>query len=360
MRSWIDEINTIYDPWVVEGAVSGLTVLWGEPGIGKTFVAVSLAASVATGRPWLGRKCLQGDVVYVCGEGGYPSLARRIQAALANIGVGWLEMFDPEHDPETPHKPIPIHISPGVDLVAGPDKLLEEIGDKRPRLIIIDTLSRCFGGDENKQEFMQKFVQSLDLLREVYGCALLVLHHAGKNHDIRGSTVLAGAVDVSLKMTYGRGSEAKTLRILAPTKLRERELEGGSVYLRLVPSTIHDSAVERTERGLVINDVTDDMGEVLYTVVVKMPERTEQDVAKVLRIGKMLGESGAEFCFSKWHATTVASGQELSKPAFKPLVQTVLADPKSGVAEVYEDDPEFLDDSGAWRRVKKKGWFRCL
>src|SRR5262249_46295895 len=66
------DLDNLPDPeWLVDGLVgqNALVVLFGPPGVGKSFLALDLALSIATGRPWLGRKTTQGGVVYVYAEG---------------------------------------------------------------------------------------------------------------------------------------------------------------------------------------------------------------------------------------------------------------------------------------------------
>src|SRR5574341_259088 len=100
-------------PWVVAGVLGGVCMLWGEAGIGKSFVACSLAASVATGRPWLGRQTVEGPVVYIAGEGGLTTVARRLDAAVRVLHCC---------DPEDPPPPLWI-VTPGPNLVAGAAEL---------------------------------------------------------------------------------------------------------------------------------------------------------------------------------------------------------------------------------------------
>ncbi|WP_426765441.1 AAA family ATPase, partial [Pseudomonas aeruginosa] len=47
----------------------GLSVLYGAPGAGKSFLALDLGYAVATGQPWMGRDTRQGPVIYAAGEG---------------------------------------------------------------------------------------------------------------------------------------------------------------------------------------------------------------------------------------------------------------------------------------------------
>jgi hypothetical protein len=62
-------------------------------------------------------------------------------------------------------------------------ELLTAITEKelQPRLIVIDTLARCFGGgDENSAQDMGKFVQACDQLRRATGAAVLAVQ--GRNY----------------------------------------------------------------------------------------------------------------------------------------------------------------------------------
>ena len=67
-----EDLRALPDPeWVVQGILplNSLAVLYGEPGKGKTFVALSIALSVATGQKWFDRKTAHGSVLYVAAEG---------------------------------------------------------------------------------------------------------------------------------------------------------------------------------------------------------------------------------------------------------------------------------------------------
>ncbi len=52
--------------WLVAG---GLHVLWGPPGVGKSFVSLDSAMSVGYGVPWLGHATMFGPTIYLLGEG---------------------------------------------------------------------------------------------------------------------------------------------------------------------------------------------------------------------------------------------------------------------------------------------------
>src|SRR6516165_7592302 len=67
--------------WLIDGVLPshGFCVLYGEPGSGKTFVALSIALSVAADHCWCGKHTLGGMVLYVAAEGLY-GLKLRVEA----------------------------------------------------------------------------------------------------------------------------------------------------------------------------------------------------------------------------------------------------------------------------------------
>ena len=276
--------------WTVAGVLSGLGLLWGEAGVGKSFLACSIAAAVATGRPWLGHRVTEGPVVYVAGEGGLVTVANRLDAA-----IGALHCCDPDEPPP----PVWV-VTPGVDLVRGPGELQALIANEGvcPQLIIVDTLSRCFTGDENKQEDMGKFVRSLDLLRDTWGGSVLVIHHANRAGEVRGSSVLYGAVDVSLRMR-AVGDEWQ----LVADKLRDRDVSGPAAEFRFE---------QRECEGV------DELGDQLTTRVVQTSAGFEAMVPEVALA--MTGRG--EWTYGEWRA---ACGQH-AKGTFDRLVTSIVGD----------------------------------
>src|SRR5688572_3923506 len=69
----IGELFALPEPqWLIRDIMPtpGLCLLYGASGYGKSFVAIDLAMSVATGRDWMGQFPVeQGAVVYIAAEG---------------------------------------------------------------------------------------------------------------------------------------------------------------------------------------------------------------------------------------------------------------------------------------------------
>lgn len=180
--------------WLIKGyiALDSLSVAFGDPGCGKSFLAIDIACHVATGRAWRGQPVKQGKVLYIAGEG-KNGLSKRFKA--------WFERHG-----ETPRN-IAVCTTP-IQLVdaGGISTLVSEIRamPSQPALIVIDTINRNFGpGDENSTADMTKAVSGLDALRTATGAAILGIHHTGHGDKTRGrgSIVMNASVDMEYRIT---------------------------------------------------------------------------------------------------------------------------------------------------------------
>lgn len=215
--------------WIVEDYFeeNSLAEIFGDPATGKTFIALDLAASIATGKPWMGKEVKKGIVFYIAGEG-HNGLSRRLKA--------WSEQ----------HKLIieDLYISkqPAKFMDENHAKLVSEaimklsIAHGKPALVVIDTLARNFGdGDENKTQDMNKFIFSIDMyIRLPFSCCILIVHHTGHNEKdrARGAMALKGALDTEYRVKI----KNKLISMIA-TKMKDAELPP-SISFRLIPISI--------------------------------------------------------------------------------------------------------------------------
>ncbi|MBQ5158854.1 DNA primase, partial [Citrobacter freundii] len=96
-------------------------------------------------------------------------------------------------------------------------------GIRRSYLVVIDTLARCFGGnDENDARDMGAFIEGCDTIKQKTGATVLVVHHSGKDEakGARGSSSFRAALDAEFHVK--REGEARAL-ILSCTKMKDSE-----------------------------------------------------------------------------------------------------------------------------------------
>lgn len=196
-----DQMDDMPPPsWLVDDLIvdDGLSVIYGDPGAGKSFIALDLALRLAHGMDWHGRGTMQTGVLYIAGEGAR-GLAGRIK--------GWRKKHGME-GVDAPFLLLPVAVElldegQRAKLLRTIDAAIERAGF-RIGLVSVDTVSRSLGGaDENGQEAMGSFVKACDAIRRHAGGSLLGVHHSGKDKDrgMRGSSVLLGACDAVIRLT---------------------------------------------------------------------------------------------------------------------------------------------------------------
>ena len=200
--------------WLIRGIIEAdtLGMIYGQPGAGKSFIALSMAASIASGVDWYQHRVTQGPAVYILGEGG-AGVSRRLRAwQLSN--------------PDARLQDAPLYVSTRmvpmgeVEAVQEIAAAIEESGAGKPSSVWIDTLARAAAGlDENSSRDMGELIKACDTIRERYGCAVVLVHHAGHNQDrARGSSAIKAALDTEISAT----KEWRTI-VMQSTKSKESE-----------------------------------------------------------------------------------------------------------------------------------------
>jgi hypothetical protein len=189
-------------------------MLVGESGVGKSFVVIDMAVSVALGDPWLDLPTARGAVFVIAGEG-YSGFRNRLKAIA-------------KHRKRT-LTGAPLFFSNAAISLNDPTSVLtarreiEQLTEK-PALIIIDTLHRNAGGaDENSAKDISSVLKEIDSKLRVFGssCAVLIVHHSGHGEKTRarGSSSLYGAMDTELLIKKA-GEDTVTLSV---TKQKNHE-----------------------------------------------------------------------------------------------------------------------------------------
>lgn len=199
IESW-DDIEDEPVEYLIDGVLpaKGFCLLFGPPGSYKSFVALDMAEAVATGRPWMGRDVpTPGGVLIIAGEG-HGGIGARIKAAkLHNKTAAGAEIYVLR---------AAINLRSSVDdfdlLMASIKDLIERTGVQF-EMVQIDTLARAFGGgQENDSQDMGAFIHNTGRIQRMLNCALMVVHHSGKNKEqgARGHSSLLGACDSQLEL----------------------------------------------------------------------------------------------------------------------------------------------------------------
>jgi hypothetical protein len=234
--------------WQVEGIIPrrGLACLSGEPGCGKSFLALHLALCIATGQPFFGRAVTKGRVLFIAGEG-LSGLSKRRRA--------WEKVYNGSR-PVGPGLVVCRQAMPFDLAVPGktPDVLAQLDEELRAdcaehgtlALVVVDTLAACMTAPENDTDAMMRFLRGLRGLTDAFNCAALVLHHPPKAGSdaigagfFRGAGALYGALDVGLSLRRDR--ETRHL-VLNPNEKDAKDDEPSPpMGLRLVPVALgHD------------------------------------------------------------------------------------------------------------------------
>lgn len=203
------------DPHLIVAGIipEGLTILGGRPKMGKSWLALNLALSVASGGPALGYTSTeQGDVLYLALEDVFPRLQTRIQSCMGD--APWPEALD-------------LAVScPRLD--AGGLLYIERwIRHKQqPRMVIVDTLAkvRPEATGEHVDLYAQDYaaMSSLKRLADLHHLAVVVVHHLRKSgsasedplEELSGTTGISGAADNVLILKRPRTEDEGTLTVV--------------------------------------------------------------------------------------------------------------------------------------------------
>ena len=189
-----------------------VTLLSGDGGIGKSLLALQLAAAVVTSSAWLDFDVVSGSVIYMSAEDDLDELHIRLAEICAAEGrevaqLGGLELVplagrDAVLAAED-HRKGRLAETPLLGKLRGAMEVVN------PALLVVDNLADVFAGNENVRPFAKHFIGMLRGLAIANGCALLLLGHpslSGLNSGsgMSGSTAWHNSVRSRLYLTAKR------------------------------------------------------------------------------------------------------------------------------------------------------------
>ena len=191
--------------WLIEGlwADQAVGILGGEPKCCKSFLALEMALSIASGAACLRQFPTHrpGPVLLFPAEDSLAVVRQRLEGMARVAGVSLAAL------------PIEVITEPSLrlDLNADRQRLTNTVDLIKPRLLILDPLIRIHRLDENDAGQIAELLSFLRQLQRQFQVAVLVVHHSRKDSKgsrpgqaLRGSSDLHGWGDSNLYMRRRR------------------------------------------------------------------------------------------------------------------------------------------------------------
>lgn len=195
--------------WLIKGIIprGKLILAFGGSGDGKSFVVLDMLAAITRGVTWNDRKVEKGRAVYICAEGagGFPS---RLEAYAREHGVDFTDFGLIEAAP---------NFRAAVDVRA----VATEINKwGKTDIVAVDTFAQVTAGaDENAGKDIGLALKNCELLHELTGATVFLIHHAGKDptRGARGWSGIKAPLDAEFEISKLQGN----LRQFWVTKMKD-------------------------------------------------------------------------------------------------------------------------------------------
>jgi hypothetical protein len=177
--------------WLIEGLWSdqAVGVLGGEPKCCKSFCALDIAVSVASGTACLGRyqPAQTGRVLVYAAEDQEHVVRERLAGICAARGIDFTEALEVIAITEP---------SVRLDVRTHREQLTETVEKVEPKLVVLDPFVRLHRCNENDVQEVAPMLSYLRNLQRRFHCAVLLVHHARKGGHSRGGQALRGSSEL--------------------------------------------------------------------------------------------------------------------------------------------------------------------
>jgi len=167
--------NSAQHRWLIEPlwAQHAVGIIGGAPKCCKTWLALDMALSVASGTDCLARfnTCTSGGVLLYLAEDAHPVIKTRLTALCHRRKLDLQQL------------PIDVITSAGLrlDLKRDQHRLMRTIERLRPLLLLLDPFVRLHRLDENHAGDVSALLAYLRELQRSFATAIVVVHHSRKN-----------------------------------------------------------------------------------------------------------------------------------------------------------------------------------
>jgi RecA-family ATPase len=177
--------------WTVKDRIpaNNVTLLSGEGSVGKSILALQLAAATVLGRDWIGALPEPGPALVVCCEDDENELHRRLDLIFRHYEAAYTDFKDMH----------PLALAGKETLMAVPDhngliqttrlfgRIHQAACDIRPSLIVLDNAADIYGGNENDRAQVRQFIALLRGMAIASGAGLLLTSHPSLTGIASGS-----------------------------------------------------------------------------------------------------------------------------------------------------------------------------
>jgi putative DNA primase/helicase len=248
--------------WPNRIARGKLTLIAGDPKLGKSLLTADLTARITAGHPWPvdGTKPPQGSVIFASAEDDAADTIRpRLEAAQADISRVHILETVIEADPETLEvRERMFNLKRDIQRL---DDELVDIGDVVA--VIVDPITAYLGGtDSHKNSDMRELLAPLAKLAGKHGVAVIAVSHLNKggsaNALYRVSGSLAFTATARACWLVAKDQDDDTRRLLLPSGSNIAPDMGGLAYrIITVPTQVGDVAVIEWEPDAVEVDASE-------------------------------------------------------------------------------------------------------
>ena len=319
--------------WLWPGRIptGKLVTLDGDPALGKSTLALTIAATVTRAGEWPdGTGCDEsGDVLIMSAEDGVADTIRpRLDAAGADVArVHLIDYVLGERG-----EPIPVTL-------AATDEIERHITETNARVLIIDVLLAYMPGDAYRDQDARKALTPLAKVAERTGCTMLLLRHLRKSQSGEpvylggGSIGIVGAARAGYVVT--RDPDRDDVRVFASVKSNLANAPK-SLAFRLVGAangavTVDWLGEDRRSASELLTERHNNLGEMSYRI------RDYVNARLTTRSGDVAQEFGITPKAANQYLTRLHAGGHIR------LIARGVYGPMNGASEDIEDGEETED-----------------
>lgn len=245
-----ENIDWIYYPYLARGE---LTILEGDPGLGKSYLMQMICSHVCDGRslPSVKRmKSVQGRVVYFDVENSSGSVTKK---RLVDNGTENLKNFIQVEEPFS------------IDDEDALDEIYEYFDQHRPVIAVFDTINTYIGGaDAFKSHEVQQTLINFKEIAKRFNCSVVVLRHLTKSSKERalyrgqGSIAFTGMARVVI--TVGTMPDEEDMRAMAVTKINVAPCPQALTFsINALPDTLKRQNRSKFEWGEFVDTTSEEL-----------------------------------------------------------------------------------------------------